>query len=85
MLEPRFHDCGFLKVNIHKSKLIRNSASIFGQNTKMRFTLFHLHKLLLGIGLFIVIVLDIKKYEQIAAQWDAPAVSSGFTTTASSE
>jgi hypothetical protein len=71
-------------VNIHKSRLIRNSASICGPHSKLKFTIFHLHKLLLCIGLFTAVILDIKKYGQLD-QWDSPAVSAGFSVMASSE
>lgn len=76
----RFEDCGFMKVKVSKSLLVRNKSTIL-----WKITIFTLHKLLLFAALVAMVAQDIKGAISIESKWSNAAVASGYPVIASSE
>ena len=76
-IEPRFEDCGFLKVRIKKKHLMRGEYGV---------SVFNFHKLLFIAGLLLAIAFDIRNQQSLKSDWSGtPMLLNEMGVTASSE
>jgi hypothetical protein len=71
--EPRFEDCGFLKVKINKLYTITDHGlALLPCWPTFKVTIFVFHKILFTVGIIFAIIYDIRS--QVLTEWQTPAI-----------